>query len=103
MDIKANAAMHLSASEAIRSNPSPQKTKNLKKLRDSTREFEAMYIFEAYKSMRKNIPDNGLIKKSSGEKIFQEMLDMEMARSAASGKGMGLGEAMYEQLKDTIK
>ena len=84
-------------------NVSPKKAKSHKQLRESTRELEAMYIYEAYKAMRKNIPDNGLIKKSSGEKMFQEMLDLEMARKAAAGNGMGLGEAMYQQLKDKIK
>lgn len=82
---------------------SPEKAKTHEKLRQSTREFEAMYIYEAYKSMRKNVPDGGLIPKSSGEKMFQEMLDMEMAKTASSGEGMGLGKAMYNQLKNKIK
>ncbi len=35
--------------------------------------------------------------------MFQEMLDMEMARNGAEGDGIGIGEAMYEQLKDTVR
>lgn len=103
MKLHPNTAVLPSASEIASQNNSPKKAKSHKQLRESTRELEAMYIYEAYKAMRKNIPDNGLIKKSSGEKMFQEMLDLEMARKAAAGKGMGLGEAMYQQLKDKIK
>lgn len=81
----------------------PALSKNHAKLRESTREVEAMYIFEMYKSMRKNVNENGLIKKTQSTQMFQEMLDMEMARKTAQGKGMGLGEAMFNQLKDHTK
>ncbi len=103
MNIKPDPRIMNSVASAAAQNPSPDKAKSLKQLRESTRELEAMYIYEAYKAMRKNVPENGLIKKSSGEKMFQEMLDLEMARKAASGKGMGLGESMYQQLKNKVK
>jgi flagellar protein FlgJ len=81
----------------------PDKAKNLEQLRQSAREFEAIYINEMYKAMRKNVPDGSLLKKSLSTEMFQEMLDMEMARTTASGKGMGIGEAMYDQLKESIR
>jgi len=81
----------------------PDKAKNLEQLRESTRDFEAMYIFEVYKSMRKTVPEGGLFEKSMSTEVFQEMLDMEMAKATASGKGLGIGQAMYDQLKDHIK
>lgn len=80
----------------------PAHSKNRNKLRESTREFETMYIYEMYKAMRKNVPESTLFPQSSASKIFHEMLDMEMARKAAQGKGMGIGEAMYEQMKDKL-
>lgn len=83
--------------------PNPGQAKNLKKLRESARELEAMYVYEMYKSMRKNVPDYGILKTSSSTKMFQEMLDMEMARKSAEGSGMGIGEAIYNQLKKNIK
>jgi peptidoglycan hydrolase FlgJ len=93
---------HSAASAANLTTPQV-KTKNLQQLRQSTREFEALYIFEVYKSMRQNVPDGGLIEKSFSTELFQEMLDMELARTAAAGEGMGIGKKMYEQLKDHIK
>ena len=92
-----------SIASAATSGTAPNKAKNLKQLRESARDFEAMYIFEVYKSMRKNVPDNGLIKKSHSEKMFQEMLDMELSRTAADGEGMGIGKAMYDQLKKNVR
>ena len=76
-----------------------KKSKELHRLRESCREFEAIYVNEMYKSMRKTVPDSELLgKKGMGEEVYREMLDMEMARQTASGDGMGIGKAMYQQL-----
>lgn len=76
-----------------------KKSKDLKALRESTREFEAIYMMEMLKAMRKTIPEGGLFEKDVADDIYEEMLDMEYARETAKGKGMGLGEAMFEQMK----
>lgn len=99
MNLKIDPGIIQSVSSANQKLPNPHKTKNHEELRESARELEAMYINEAYKAMRKTIPENGLIEKSTSSKMFQEMLDMEMARKAAAGDGMGLGKAIFEQLK----
>ena len=71
----------------------------LKSLRKSCREFEAVYINEMYKTMRKTVPESSLFKSDMANTLYQEMMDMEMARETASGDGVGIGKAMYEQLK----
>ncbi len=76
------------------------KTQELQKLRKSCREFEAIYINEMYKTMRKSVPESGLFEKDMADTLYQEMLDMEMAKQTAAGTGMGIGKAMYEQLKE---
>ena len=76
--------------------------RDLKSLRESSREFETIFISEMFKAMRKAVPDGGLIKKDSASEMYQEMLDGETAKAAASGKGLGLGEAMFEQMSDLI-
>ncbi len=75
------------------------KDKDLLALRKSCQEFEAIYINEMYKAMRKTLPDSGLFKKDMSSELYKEMLDMEMAKQTAAGEGMGIGHAMYEQLK----
>lgn len=77
-----------------------KKAKELQRLRESCREFEAIYVNEMYKSMRKTVPDSELFgQKGMAEEVYREMLDMEMARQTASGDGMGIGKAMYQQLQ----
>ncbi len=102
MNIKIDPRISESISVTKTSTP-PSQAKNLKDLRESTREFEAIYINEMYKAMRKSVPEDGLFKTDSATKMYQEMMDMELARTTANGKGMGLGEAMFDQLKDKIK
>lgn len=81
------------------SNGDTKKAKELQALRHSCREFEAIYVNEMYKSMRKTVPESGLFqKKGMAEDVYRDMLDMEMARQTAAGDGMGIGKAMYQQL-----
>ncbi|MBL4902522.1 rod-binding protein [Desulfocapsa sp. AH-315-G09] len=84
----------------IKNDATDPKEQKLRSLRSSCREFEAIYINEMYKTMRKTVPDSGLFKKDMGNTLYQEMLDMEMAKLTAEGDGMGIGKAMYEQLKE---
>ncbi len=84
----------------IKNNSTDPKEQKLHSLRTSCREFEAIYINEMYKTMRKSVPESGLFEKDMSDNLYQEMLDMEMAKQTASGDGMGIGKAMYEQLKE---
>ena len=74
------------------------KTRELQALRSSCREFEAIYIQQMYKSMRKTVPDSGMFKKGMAEDVYREMIDMELAKQTAAGDGMGIGKTMYDQL-----
>lgn len=84
----------------IKNSGSEPNNAELQALRKSCREFEAIYINEMYKTMRKTVPDSGLVETDMGDTLYREMLDMEMAKQTAAGDGMGIGKAMYEQLKD---
>jgi flagellar protein FlgJ len=90
----------VTTAESPKNKATDPKDPELLKLRKSCREFETIYINEMYKSMRKTIPDSGLFKKDMANTLYREMLDMEMARETAAGDGMGIGKAMYEQLKE---
>ena len=45
------------------------------------------------------ITDDGLFPKSQTEQIFEGMLDEEVAKNVAEGRGIGLADAMYRQLE----
>ena len=80
-----------------------RKARDIESLRQSTREFEALYINEMFKAMRKTIPEGGLIEKDMSQDIYEEMMDMERARVASEGKGIGLGQAMFDQLRHLVE
>lgn len=80
-----------------------KKAKDLQSLRESSREFEALMVMEMLKTMRKAVPEGGLFEKDMASEIFTEMLDMETAKAAAKGKGLGIAELMYKQMAPLIE
>jgi len=80
-----------------------RKTRDLQSLKESSREFEALFVMEMFKAMRKSVPEGGLFEKSMSTEIFQEMLDMETAKAATQGPGLGIATAMYNQMSSLIE
>lgn len=74
-----------------------------KKLLEACKDFEAILLNKLLSTMRESIPEGGLFEKSYGEKIYQSMLDEEMTKEWAHGKGMGIGDLLYQQLSRSIK
>ncbi|MDR3349132.1 MAG: rod-binding protein [Acidaminococcales bacterium] len=68
------------------------------KLREVCREMEAVFLNMLLGKMRDTVPERTLFPKSSGEKMMQSMLDVELTRVMAAGGGVGLGELLYRQL-----
>lgn len=67
-------------------------------LRGACREFEQYFVNQLFKEMRNTVHSGGLIPKSQGEKIFEEMLYDEYAKEVSKGKGIGISDMMYKQL-----
>ena len=75
---------------------------DLPRLKKACQMFEAMFINELFKEMRKTVPEGGLIKKQNSDKIYQSLLDQEYATKMAEAGGIGLGNILYGQLSETI-
>lgn len=76
------------------------KEKDDQKLMEVCKEFEGIFLNMLLKEMQKTIPDNGLIEKSQGSKIFEEMYTEELSKEASKGdNGIGIAQMMYQQLK----
>jgi flagellar protein FlgJ len=69
-----------------------------KALKKACSEFESYFVASLLKEMRRAVPEDGLIKRTEGEKIFQEMLDGQYAAKIAESKPLGIAEIMYRQL-----
>ncbi|NGZ06542.1 MAG: hypothetical protein G8237_09310 [Magnetococcales bacterium] len=72
-----------------------------RRLNEATSDFEAMFIQQLFKSMRRAVPEaqsGTLFAKNEGEKLFREMLDTEYAKNFSRGRsGLGLKEAIFKQ------
>ncbi|GIT03324.1 MAG: hypothetical protein CM1200mP28_05830 [Deltaproteobacteria bacterium] len=79
------------------------KGKPRSRLREASNEFEAIFIQQMLKTMRKTSLESNFIKKSEGEKIFRSMLDEQYAILSAKSGRLGLGEMIYQQLKSNLK
>lgn len=80
-----------------------RKSRDLDSLKESSKEFETMFVMEMYKAMRKAVPDGGLFEKSNATEIYQGMLDQELAKETTKGEGMGIAQAMYDQMASLIE
>ena len=80
-----------------------RKERDLQALKESSQQFETLYVMEMMKAMRKSVPEGGLFEKSMSTEIFQEMIDMETAKSATRGPGLGLATAIYDQMAPLIE
>ena len=68
-------------------------------LKDASEDLESVFVFQMLDAMRKTIASGGLIEKSSGERIFESMLDEEWAKKLAAKSGPNSISAMlYRQL-----
>ena len=61
-------------------------------------EFEAYFIQVMFREMRNTIPnEGGILPTSHAVEIFQDMLDEQVSRSAASTGGIGLAQQLFRQ------
>lgn len=66
-------------------------------LRATAKQFEALFLNMVMKSMREATPSAGLMD-SEQTKMYQSLLDQQMAQNMAQAKGTGLSEVIYLQL-----
>jgi len=73
------------------------------KLREAANDFEAIFVQQMLKTMRKTSLESNFIQKSEGEKYFRSVLDEHYAQIAAKSGSLGLGEMIYKQLMKNNK
>lgn len=72
-------------------------------LKQLCQDFEAIFIHSLFKEMRQTIPEDGYLEKSQGEEMFQDVMDMEVARNMARKGGLGLGRLIYENFQSAAQ
>ncbi len=61
--------------------------------------FEAMFLQELLKEMRKTVPDEGMFPKSPARKQYEEMLDGVMAQKMADSGQLGIAKHLQAEAK----
>ena len=69
--------------------------KDDQELRAACQEFETTFINMLFKEMRKTV---GTSDSNFAMDTYQQMLDEQIAESAAKGNGIGIADMMYNQL-----
>ena len=95
------SALTLQASQ-LKKLPETKGVSDEAKLRDAANDFEAIFIQQMLKTMRKTSFESDLLPKSEGEKVFQSLLDEQYAQISAKSGSLGLGEMIYQQLKPKV-
>ena len=72
------------------------------KLKEACKGFESYFLNMMLKEMRKTVPQSES-ENSYAMGLYQEMLDEEIAENAASGKGIGIADTMYNQLSEKLR
>jgi flagellar protein FlgJ len=68
------------------------------RLREACTEFEAIFLGHMLRCMKATVPEGGLIDRSSAHRIFEEMLDEQIAREMAQTHSLGLAETLLRSL-----
>lgn len=78
-----------------------ERLKEDEQLKKVCQDFESIFVHMMLKSGRNTVPDGGIVEKSNGTKMFEDMHDQEMANiiSQSGDGGIGIGKMLYEQMK----
>ncbi len=68
-------------------------------LAKACRDFEAIFLQSLFKGMRSTAIKGGLFEKGNDQEMFQDLMDMELARSAAAQNMLGIGRALFRDLQ----
>lgn len=70
-----------------------------KKLKDTCKQFESLFLNQLLTSMRKTIPKSDLMGENKEMEMYDSMMDQEMSKAWASSDGIGLANMLYQQMK----
>jgi flagellar protein FlgJ len=94
-DALLNAAQLQAAQATV---PDAKAAKNMAKVEEAAREFEAVFIAEMMKPMFENISTDGMFGGGQAEEIFRGMLVQEYGKQLAAQGTIGISDHVKEEL-----
>lgn len=75
-----------------------------RQLKKACADFEAVFAYYLFKSMRGTVPSSGLLDRYPGKETYTMMMDQKIAEELSqSSNGLGLKEMLYRQLSGNMK
>ncbi len=74
-------------------------TADAKKRAEAAREFESFFLYYLIKVMRKSVPECDLFGDRKAEKLYQSMLDEQIAHGLAERETLGLADMIVRELQ----
>jgi len=72
------------------------------KLKEASQGFETIFISKLWEQMRQSVPKEGYLH-SREEDMYLSMFDRELAQKMSESGGIGLGQMLYDELKDQLQ
>jgi len=76
-----------------------QKNRESPTLNRACQDFEALFLHELFKGMRATGIEGGLVEKGNEQEIFQDLLDTEVANTAAAQNTLGIARSLMRQFE----
>ena len=85
----------------LMSNPLPKDPRTTR-LKQTCADFESLFVNYMLKSMRSTVPGGDFFGDKNGGEIVRSMFDENLSKEIANGEGIGMGQALFEQLRDRL-
>ncbi len=97
--VKAQATNQEIPQKGIGAAGSEDALKKEKKLKKACADFESIFTYYMFKTMRQSIPQSGYLKQSPGKDTYYMLFDQKVAEEMSNkGKGAGLQQTLFNQL-----
>ncbi len=100
--MKIDTQARMLAAQALQKPASPG-ADDKQRMKQTAQDFEAIFVQQIFKEMKRTIPDGGLLPRGQAEEIYSDLQDMEAAKQLTNRGGIGLAEMLLEQLEKTGK
>tara|TARA_B100001778_G_C18241264_1_gene473559 strand:+ start:216 stop:578 length:363 start_codon:yes stop_codon:yes gene_type:complete len=99
--IEANLSPQIAMMNAKANHTDPARvldSSTLKRIDESAKEFEAIFISEMIKPMFEGLETDGMFGGGQGEEIFRNLMFQEFGNNIANNNGVGIADHVKEQL-----
>jgi len=69
------------------------------RLKQACSDFEGIFLNLMVQTMKKTIPEGGVLGKSHQSEVFDAMFLQEISTKLARERGLGIGDALYRQVR----